>query len=606
MSEKPAIGIDLGTTYSCVGVWKNNQVHIIPNDFGTSTTPSVVSFTKDERLIGQAAKNQITKNYKNTIYDAKRLIGRRFTDITVQDDINIWPFEVSKDDRTDRPVIIVEYKGQNKKFYAEEISAMILQKMKQISEEYLGKKIEDAVITVPAYFNDSQRQATKDAGRIAGLNVLRIINEPTAAAIAYGLNKINKSDSNILIFDLGGGTFDISILTLCEDAFEVKATKGDTHLGGEDFDNLLVQFCMKEFKNQTDIDIRGNQKALRRLKLACEKVKKELSISLETTIDIEALSDGEDLSITISRNEFENMCEEYFRKCITILKEALKDAKIRSYQIDEIVLIGGSTRIPKIQELVKEFFNGKELCKSINPDEAVAYGAAYQAAMLNDNEENGIEKLVLLDVTPLSLGVELVDGSMSVIVKRNSLIPLRNKQIYNTAYEYQKFIPISIYQGERKKASENHLLGEFIIEGIQVKRKGEVQCEVVFELDVNSILKVKASELGTSNRNELVIKCNNNKLSESEIQELIEEANKLKADDDARVSQKKAKVDLENFIIQLKRELHNYGNKRERIARKLEEVKKWIKDVPIRTIQEYQNKKKEIETFITSIMRINV
>ena len=606
MSEKPAIGIDLGTTYSCVGVWKNNQVHIIPNDFGTSTTPSVVSFTNDERLIGQAAKNQITKNYKNTIYDAKRLIGRRFTDITVQDDINIWPFEVSKDDRTDRPVIIVEYKGQNKKFYAEEISAMILQKMKQISEEYLGKKIEDAVITVPAYFNDTQRQATKDAGRIAGLNVLRIINEPTAAAIAYGLNKINKSDSNILIFDLGGGTFDISILTLCEDAFEVKATKGDTHLGGEDFDNLLVQFCMKEFKNQTDIDIRGNQKALRRLKLACEKVKKELSISLETTIDIEALSDGEDLSITISRNEFENMCEEYFRKCITILKEALKDAKIRSYQIDEIVLIGGSTRIPKIQELVKEFFNGKELCKSINPDEAVAYGAAYQAAMLNDNEENGIEKLVLLDVTPLSLGVELVDGSMSVIVKRNSLIPLRNKQIYNTAYEYQKFIPISIYQGERKKASENHLLGEFIIEGIQVKRKGEVQCEVVFELDVNSILKVKACELGTSNRNELVIKCNNNKLSESEIQELIEEANKLKADDDARVSQKKAKVDLENFIIQLKRELHNYGNKRERIARKLEEVKKWIKDVPIRTIQEYQNKKKEIETFITSIMRINV
>ena len=606
MSEKPAIGIDLGTTYSCVGVWKNNQVHIIPNDFGTSTTPSVVSFTNDERLIGQAAKNQITKNYKNTIYDAKRLIGRRFTDITVQDDINIWPFEVSKDDRTDRPVIIVEYKGQNKKFYAEEISAMILQKMKQISEEYLGKKIEDAVITVPAYFNDTQRQATKDAGRIAGLNVLRIINEPTAAAIAYGLNKINKSDSNILIFDLGGGTFDISILTLCEDAFEVKATKGDTHLGGEDFDNLLVQYCMKEFKNQTDIDIRGNQKALRRLKLACEKVKKELSISLETTIDIEALSDGEDLSITISRNEFENMCEEYFRKCITILKEALKDAKIRSYQIDEIVLIGGSTRIPKIQELVKEFFNGKELCKSINPDEAVAYGAAYQAAMLNDNEENGIEKLVLLDVTPLSLGVELVDGSMSVIVKRNSLIPLRNKQIYNTAYEYQKFIPISIYQGERKKASENHLLGEFIIEGIQVKRKGEVQCEVVFELDVNSILKVKASELGTSNRNELVIKCNNNKLSESEIQELIEEANKLKADDDARVSQKKAKVDLENYIIQLKRELHKYGNKRERIARKLEEVKKWIKDVPIRTIQEYQNKKKEIETFITSIMRINV
>ena len=606
MSEKPAIGIDLGTTYSCVGVWKNNQVHIIPNDFGSSTTPSVVSFTNDERLIGQAAKNQITKNYKNTIYDAKRLIGRRFTDITVQNDINIWPFEVSKDERTDRPVIIVEYKGQNKKYYAEEISAMILHKMKQISEEYLGKKIEDAVITVPAYFNDSQRQSTKDAGRIAGLNVLRIINEPTAAAIAYGLNKINKSDSNILIFDLGGGTFDISILTLCDDAFQVKATKGDTHLGGEDFDNLLVQFCMKEFKNQSDIDIRGNQKALRRLKLACEKAKKDLSTSLETTIDIDALSDGEDLSVTISRIEFENMCEEYFRKCITILKEALKDAKIRSYQIDEIVLIGGSTRIPKIQELVKEFFNGKELCKSINPDEAVAYGAAYQAAMLNDNEENGIEKLVLLDVTPLSLGVELVDGSMSVIVKRNSLIPLRNKQIYNTAYEYQKFIPISIYQGERKKASENHLLGEFIIEGIQVKRKGEVQCEVVFELDVNSILKVKACELGTSNRNELVIKCNNNKLSESEIQELIEEANKLKADDDAIVSQKKAKVDLENFIIQLKRELHNYGNKRERIARKLEEVKKWIKDVPIRTIQEYQNKKKEIETFIISIMRINV
>ncbi len=602
MSQNLAIGIDLGTTYSCVGIWRNGKVEIIPNENGQMTTPSVVSFTENERLIGEAAKNQITRNYKNTIYDAKRLIGRRFNDTSVQNDMKMWPFKVEKDERTNRPLIKVEYKGQIKSFFAEEISAMILLKMKNLAEQYLGKKITDAVITVPAHFNDSQRIATKDAGKIAGLNVLRIINEPTAAAIAYGLDKKELYDYNVLIFDLGGGTFDISILLLEDNVFEVKATIGDTHLGGEDFDNELVNFCMNEFYNETKIDIKDNQKALRRLKIACEKAKRELSSTMETTIDISNLAEGQDFSITISRSEFENLCSELFSKCIMPLTDALFDARLTILDIDEVILVGGSTRIPKIQELVKDFFKGKEPCKSINPDEAVAYGASIQAALLNDNEEFGLERLVLIDVIPLSLGVELVDGSMSVIIKRNKPIPTKNSQTYHTAYEYQTEIPIKIYQGERKKACENHLLGEFTIQGIQIRKKGEVQCEVTFNIDVNSILKVKAVELGTGIKKELVINCKNDNLSDKEIEELIEQARKYEEEDEERIEQIKARVELENHIILYKNDLHFRGIKKEKLKQKLTEISNWIKNNRnTALIEDYKNKIEEIQKFVTEL-----
>ncbi len=606
MSENLAIGIDLGTTYSCVGIWRNGKVDIIPNENGQMTTPSVVSFTPHERLIGEAAKNQITKNYKNTIYDAKRLIGRRFTDNSVQKDMQIWPFIVEKDERTNRPIIKVEYKGQQKSFFAEEISAMILLKMKTIAEHYLGKKIKDAVITVPAYFNDSQRIATKDAGKIAGLNVLRIINEPTAAAIAYGLDQKNFHDHKILIFDLGGGTFDISILNLDDNVFEVRATRGDTHLGGEDFDNILVKHCMKLFKDENGIDLTGNQKALRRLKLACEKAKRELSSTLETTIDIANLNGGEDFTVSISRVEFENMCAELFLKCITPLTDALYDAGYTILDINEIILVGGSTRIPKIQQLVKEFFKGKELCKSINPDEAVAYGASVQAALLNDNEEYGLERLVLIDVTPLSLGIELVDGSMSIIIKRNKPIPTKNSQTYHTAYELQEVIPVKIYQGERRKASENHFLGEFNIHGIQVRRKGEVQCQVTFTIDVNSILKVNAVELGTGNGRELIIDCKNDRLSNEEIEELIEEAKKLADDDEERIEQIKARVELENEIIICKNFEGFIGIKKEKLNKKIREISNWIKNnKDTALVDDFKNKIEELKKFVNDLRQNN-
>ena len=378
MSNK-AIGIDLGTTYSCVGVYNNNKVEIIPNEMGMNTTPSVVSFEGKERLIGQAAKDKITQNYKNTIYDAKRLIGRRYTDKTVKEDMKKWPFKIEKDENSDRPLIVVEYLNEIKKFFPEEISSMVLGKMKKIAEDYLSTSITDAIITVPAYFNDSQRQSTKDAGRIAGLNVMRIINEPTAAAIAYGLDNKSDNEKTVLVFDLGGGTFDVSILVLNEETFEVKSTSGNTHLGGEDFDNRLMQFCIEKFKEETDVNIELNQKALRRLKQYCENAKRALSSAIETTIEIENLAKNEDLNVTITRIEFEEKCKDLFEKCFESIKQAMEEAGLSKNEIDDIVLVGGSSRIPKIQEMIKQFFNGKELCKSINPDEAVAYGAAYQA-----------------------------------------------------------------------------------------------------------------------------------------------------------------------------------------------------------------------------------
>ena len=584
MSDTPLIGIDLGTTYSCVGTWENSSVVIIPNDLGSRTTPSVVAFSDKERLIGQAAKDNITRNYENTVFDVKRLIGRRFDDKIVQEDIKLWPFKVEKDSNSDRPVVVVSYLGQTKNFYAEEISAMVLMKMKDIASTYLKKDVKDAVITVPAYFNDSQRQATKDAGRIAGLNVLRIINEPTAAAVAYGLNNKDNNERYVLVFDLGGGTFDVSILILNEEVFEVRATCGDTHLGGEDFDNRLVNYCAKKFKENTGIDISGNQKAKRRLKLECEKAKRNLSTAIEAHIEIENLANEESLSITVSRSDFENMCQDLFNKCIEPLKKSLSDAKITKDKISEVVLVGGSTRIPKICEIVENFFDGKSLNKNINADEAVAYGATYEAAVILDLEDEGLEKLVLLDVTPLSLGVEIEGERMSVIIPRNKPIPIKKTNNYVTTCDFQEEAEICVYQGEREFITDNVKLGEFTVKNIRKAPAGDVHFDITFEVDYNSILKVTAQEVGSNNKKDLVIKSDKGRLSDEEIERIVEDAKKYKEMDIKRAKAVEAKLELQKLCLNEKKN----GNMN------AERILKWIKEHPNASIEEITAKKNEL------------
>ena len=584
MSDTPLIGIDLGTTYSCVGTWENSSVVIIPNDLGSRTTPSVVAFSDKERLIGQAAKDNITRNYENTVFDVKRLIGRRFDDKIVQEDIKLWPFKVEKDSNSDRPVIVVSYLGQTKNFYAEEISAMVLMKMKDIASTYLKKDVKDAVITVPAYFNDSQRQATKDAGRIAGLNVLRIINEPTAAAVAYGLNNKDNNERYVLVFDLGGGTFDVSILILNEEVFEVRATCGDTHLGGEDFDNRLVNYCAKKFKENTGIDISGNQKAKRRLKLECEKAKRNLSTAIEAHIEIENLANEESLSITVSRSDFENMCQDLFNKCIEPLKKSLSDAKITKDKISEVVLVGGSTRIPKICEIVENFFDGKSLNKNINADEAVAYGATYEAAVIMDLEDEGLEKLVLLDVTPLSLGVEIEGERMSVIIPRNKPIPIKKTNNYVTTCDFQEEAEICVYQGEREFITDNVKLGEFTVKNIRKAPAGNVHFDITFEVDYNSILKVTAQEVGSNNKKDLVIKSDKGRLSDEEIERIVEDAKQYKEMDIKRAKAVEAKLELQKLCLNEKKN----GNMN------AERILKWIKEHPNASIEEINAKKNEL------------